>query len=64
MSHKIAFWPFLVVLMAACVTAAADDPPKPKQRHLHLDYRCEVSGLPEGAKTVDLWIPIPSTDER
>jgi transglutaminase-like putative cysteine protease len=36
----------------------------PKVCNLHLDFTCEVSELPPGAKTVDLWIPIPPTNER
>ena len=31
---------------------------------MQLKYTVEIAKLPEGAKTVDLWIPMPSSDER
>ena len=36
----------------------------PKARNVELKYRCEIADLPAGAKTVDLWIPIPVSNER
>jgi transglutaminase-like putative cysteine protease len=36
----------------------------PPSRHLVLTYTCYVTGLSTGAKQVDCWIPIPSSNER
>jgi transglutaminase-like putative cysteine protease len=36
----------------------------PLVRKISLKYTVEVAELPQGAKTVDLWIPIPSDNER
>ena len=33
-------------------------------RNLRLNFHCEIGELPGDAKTVDLWIPIPPTNER
>lgn len=36
----------------------------PKVRNLRLNFKCEVGELPQGTKSVDIWIPIPPTNER
>ncbi len=36
----------------------------PKVRHVDLKYTCEIADVPAGAKTVDLWIPVPVTNQR
>ena len=36
----------------------------PKARKLHLTFTCQVDKLPPDARTVDLWIPVPPTNER
>ena len=36
----------------------------PATRKVRLNYTCEVAEVPENAKTIDLWIPIPSDNER
>jgi transglutaminase-like putative cysteine protease len=54
--------PFLVALLLTC----APDPSAhaPAERQLRLNFQCEVAELPADAKTVDLWIPIPPSNER
>ena len=51
-----------VVLLVAWAGSAAAQPPA--RRHVRLDFHCEIAKLPDGAKTVDLWIPMPASDER
>jgi hypothetical protein len=36
----------------------------PPSRYLALIYTCYVTGLPSGAKQVDIWIPVPTTNDR
>lgn len=36
----------------------------PKVRNVELKYTCEIADVPAGAKTVDLWIPVPVSNER
>ncbi len=52
----------LVASFAACAAEASAEPPK--VRHLRVNFKCEVGELPPGAKKVDLWIPIPPTNQR
>ena len=59
------------VLMAAatglvCVGQATGAAPtdKPAQRKVEIRYTCEVSKLPEGAKSVNIWVPVAISDER
>ena len=54
-------WPLVALLAAWAGQAWAE---LPKVRNLRVTFDCEVSGLPEGAKTVDVWIPIPPSNER
>ena len=53
----------LIFLRLAATAHAADSTP-PLERRLRINFQCEVTKLPPGAKTVDLWIPMPQTDER
>ncbi|MGD9720384.1 MAG: transglutaminase-like domain-containing protein [Pirellulales bacterium] len=50
-----------IMLGSAGVTLAQNTP---LVRHLDIVYTVEVPGLPADAKTVDLWVPVPSDDER
>ena len=36
----------------------------PPVRQLELKYSCEIAEVPQGAKTIDLWIPVPSDNDR
>jgi len=62
MTYSLAFCCTLSTLLsAASPTSAAD---LPKVRHLRIDFTCEASELPPDAKTIDLWIPMPPSNER
>jgi len=52
----------LTALLAACASKASAD--LPTVRNLRLNFKCEIGELPTGARTVDLWIPIPPTNDR
>ena len=54
-------WLAMGLIVTGLPAAAAD---LPKDRALRLNFKCEIGELPAGAKTVDLWIPIPPTNER
>src|SRR5579883_549899 len=49
------------VLLMAPGDGAAGQPPA--ERRVRLNFICEVD-LPPGAKAVDLWIPVPTSNER
>jgi transglutaminase-like putative cysteine protease len=51
-----------VVLLMAWVGGAVGQPPA--ERKVRLNFTCEIVDLPPGAKAVDLWIPIPTSNER
>ena len=38
--------------------------PMPAERRIQLTYTCEIERVPAGAKGVDLWIPMPSDNDR
>ena len=42
------------------VVSKAPEPP----RHLTLTYSCYLIGIPKNTKTLDCWIPVPSSDDR
>jgi transglutaminase-like putative cysteine protease len=57
---------FCQFLAGACLLAwtgesASEMPPV---RKVQLRYTCEIGPVPEGAKTIDLWIPMISDNER
>jgi transglutaminase-like putative cysteine protease len=54
-------WVLAVAIVALLSEARAE---LPRVRSLHLNFRCEVGALPPGAKVVDLWVPVPPSDER
>ncbi len=62
MTCSLSFRWLLVVLFVAYAGEASAE--LPKVRNLHLNFKCEIGELPQGAKTVDVWIPIPPTNER
>lgn len=55
-------WMFVMACVACGSAAWAAE--LPKVRYLHLDFNCEIDDLPAGAKTVDVWISIPPSNER
>ena len=50
-----------IVLVTACAAMAQNTP---LVRNVHLSYTVEIPEVPEGAKTIDLWIPMPSDNPR
>jgi transglutaminase-like putative cysteine protease len=52
----------LLLILATCAGRASAD--LPKVRNLRLNFTCEIGELPPGTKTVDVWIPIPPTNDR
>lgn len=56
-SRSLAF-----VLLLTWAGVATAQPPT--ERNLRLNFKCEITDLPPGAKVVDLWIPIPPSNER
>jgi transglutaminase-like putative cysteine protease len=51
-----------MALLVACANPVLAE--LPKVRNLRLNFQCEIAELPAGAKVVDLWVPIPQSDER
>jgi transglutaminase-like putative cysteine protease len=45
-------------------TLAAEPTAKPPVRTVEIKYNCEVGELPENAKSIDLWVPVATSDER
>ncbi|MBX9790359.1 MAG: transglutaminase domain-containing protein [Pirellulales bacterium] len=53
-----------ILLAGVAITPASASDDKPAQRNVRLTYTCDLAKLPVDAKVVDLWIPIPSDNER
>ncbi|MEC9351949.1 MAG: hypothetical protein VYD81_01415, partial [Planctomycetota bacterium] len=53
----------LTLLVSFLVSTAGCTDRKLSSRALHFDYLALISGIPEGAKKVDIWIPVPRDDE-
>jgi transglutaminase-like putative cysteine protease len=53
----------LILVVSLVVSTAGCTDPKVSARALHFDYVALISGLPEGAEKVDIWIPVPRDDE-
>ena len=51
----------LAMFLFSCAAGCTD--PKVAERALHFDYVASISEVPEGAKKVDIWIPVPQDDE-
>src|SRR5262249_52157702 len=62
MIHSSSFRAFSAVLFFTCVGEALAQ--APAERNVRLTFLCEIAEVPPGAKTVDLWIPIPTSNER
>lgn len=62
MAQSLRFRSLPVVVFLACTGGAVAQPPT--ERNVRLNFRCEIAELPPGAKTVDLWIPMPTSNER
>jgi transglutaminase-like putative cysteine protease len=58
----------MIVGLASAVvltpTAASASDGRPRSRSFELTYRATVQGIPEGAKSLDLWLPVPQTDRN
>jgi transglutaminase-like putative cysteine protease len=55
---------FLPILLAALLAPPAQDSPLEKARDLQLSYRASVHAIPDGAKMLDIWLPLPQTDRH
>lgn len=53
----------LTLAMFLFASAAGCTHSKAPGRALHFDYVASISEVPEGAKKVDIWIPVPQDDE-
>ena len=62
MGYSLTFRCAPLALLVIVAPAVAGD--LPKVRHLRIEFKCEVGDIPDGAKIVDLWIPIPPSNER
>src|SRR4051794_38438543 len=51
----------LILLILSPMTTEASDGP-PRSRTFELTYRATVNDIPEGAKVLDFWLPLPQTD--
>jgi transglutaminase-like putative cysteine protease len=54
-------WMSCAVASLLAAEAPADKPPV---RKVEIKYACQIADVPEGAKAVDLWVPIATSDER
>jgi transglutaminase-like putative cysteine protease len=55
----------LCVVLSASPAFAADPPAdKPPVRNVDIQYTCEIAEVPEGTKTLDLWVPIVTGNDR
>lgn len=54
------------VLLLGCFMARASDeaPAGNKERKFEFTYTAQIKELPEGAKSVDLWIPVPQNNKH
>jgi hypothetical protein len=53
----------LILLMLSPTISAAWEGPPPS-RTVELAYRATVRDVPAGAKSLDLWLPLPQTDRN
>jgi hypothetical protein len=49
----------LAIIGQRAVAGASDEP-----RHLSFTYTCYLTGIPKNAGRVDVWIPVPVSDDR
>ena len=49
-------------MLSPWVAMASDE--APRSRTFELTYRAEVRDIPEGARSLDLWLPLPRTDRN
>jgi transglutaminase-like putative cysteine protease len=54
----------LPMFLAALIGPAAQAPPPVKAREFELTYRAAVRDIPDGAKALDVWLPLPQTDRH
>jgi transglutaminase-like putative cysteine protease len=63
MTRLLSFGGVFMAVLVACVSPALSAE-LPKVRNLRLNFTCALDDLPADAKTVDVWIPVPPTNER
>ena len=54
----------LMLLPTAVARAGEAASEMPPVRSVRLNFVCEIPKLPEGAKTIDMWVPMPQDNER
>lgn len=54
----------LPMLLSTLVGWPAAGSPSPRSRDFELTYRAVVRDIPDGARTLDVWLPIPGTDRH
>jgi transglutaminase-like putative cysteine protease len=54
----------LPMVLAILIGSPDQDNPQGKSRDFELTYRATVRDISEGAKTLDIWLPIPQTDRH
>lgn len=52
--------PIVFLLMCIAVSLSYADEP----RYVNFTYTCYLTGIPKNAKLINVWIPIPATDDR
>ena len=63
-SRRSISFAFAIVLTGLTSAWAAETTAKPKVRKVEIKYTCKVEQVPEGAKNIDLWVPVAISDER
>ncbi|WP_152269306.1 transglutaminase-like domain-containing protein [Agriterribacter humi] len=53
-----------VTLLAACFIACSGYAGTIQPRTLTFTYTCHITNIPSGARQLNCWIPVPSSDER
>jgi len=52
----------VVTILAGIGIAVSADQPQPRTRSFHFEYKAIVKEIPSGARSVDLWVPVPHDD--
>ncbi len=54
----------LPMVLAVLIDSPGHDAPRGKSRDFELTYRATVRDIPDGAGTLDVWLPIPQTNQH